>query len=333
MKYRSLGKSGLQVSVLSYGAWVTFGNQADIDLAADLLKTAYDAGVIFFDNAEVYERGQAEVVMGKAIQKLGWRRDSYLVSSKVHGGSIPDPNPNQWGLSRKHIYDACYQAMERLQVDYLDLYFCHRPDARVPMEETVRAMTELIQQGKVRYWGTSEWSAQQLMEAYSTARQYNLIPPTMEQPQYNMFERYRFEVEYGRLYKTIGLGTTIFSPLSFGILAGKYNEIAPSDARMNLPGYEWLKELIESEEGRAKINKVKELSKLADEMGTNLACLALAWCLKNPNVSTAIMGASKVSQLENNIKAVDLLDQLSDDVIERIEAILDNKPEPMEWQA
>ena len=170
MKYRSLGKSGLQVSVLSFGAWVTFGKQVDIDLAANLMKTAYDAGVIFFDNAEIYAHGQAEIVMGKAIQKLGWRRDSYLVSSKVHGGCVSDPNPNQWGLSRKHIYDACYQAMERLQVDYLDLYFCHRPDARVPMEETVRAMTELIQQGKVRYWGTSEWSAQQLMEAYSTGR-------------------------------------------------------------------------------------------------------------------------------------------------------------------
>ena len=333
MKYRSLGKSGLQVSQLSFGAWVTFGNQADFDLAADLMKTAYDAGVIFFDNAEVYAHGQAEIVMGKAIQKLGWRRDSYLVSSKVHGGSIPDPNPNQWGLSRKHIYDACYQAMDRLQVDYLDLYFCHRPDARVPMEETVRAMTELIQQGKVRYWGTSEWSAQQLMEAYSAARQYNLIPPTMEQPHYNMFERYRFEVEYGRLYETIGLGTTIFSPLSSGMLTGKYSDGAPDDARINLPGYEWLKELFEPDEGKERIAKVKELSKLADELGTNVARLALAWCIKNPNVSTAIMGASKVSQLEDNLKAVDVIDQLTDDVMEKIEGILDNKPEPMAFQA
>ena len=221
----------------------------------------------------------------------------------------------------------------RLQVDYLDLYFCHRPDARVPMEETVRAMTELIQQGKVRYWGTSEWSAQQLMEAYSAARQYNLIPPTMEQPHYNMFERYRFEVEYGRLYDSIGLGTTIFSPLASGMLTGKYSDGPPSDARINLPGYEWLKELFESDEGKARIDKVKELSKLADELGTNVACLALAWCIKNPNVSTAIMGASKVSQLENNLKAVDLVDQLSDDLMEKIEGILDNKPEPMAFQA
>lgn len=332
MKYRSLGKSGLQVSVLSFGAWVTFGNQVDIDLAANLMKTAYDAGVIFFDNAEIYAHGKAEIVMGKAIKKLGWRRDSYLVSSKVHGGCVPDPNPNQWGLSRKHIYDACYQAMDRLQVDYLDLYFCHRPDARVPMEETVRAMTELIQQGKIRYWGTSEWSAQQLMEAHSAVRQFNLIPPTMEQPHYNMFERYRFEVEYGRLYETIGLGTTIFSPLASGMLTGKYNEGPPTDARVNLPGYEWLKEIFESDEGKARIEKVKELSKLADELGTNMACLALAWCIKNPNVSTAIMGASKISQLEDNLKAIDVVDQISDDLMERIEKILDNQPEPMEWQ-
>jgi voltage-dependent potassium channel beta subunit len=332
MKYRSLGKSGLQVSVLSFGAWVTFGNQVDIDLAANLMKTAYDAGVIFFDNAEIYAHGQAEIVMGKAIQKLGWRRDSYLVSSKVHGGCVSDPNPNQWGLSRKHIYDACYQAMDRLQVDYLDLYFCHRPDVRVPMEETVRAMTELILQGKIRYWGTSEWSAQQLMEAHSAARQFNLIPPTMEQPHYNMFERYRFEVEYGRLYDTIGLGTTIFSPLASGMLTGKYNEGTPTDARINLPGYEWLKEIFESDEGEARIEKVKELSKLADELGTNMACLALAWCIKNPNVSTTIMGASKMPQLEDNLKAIDVVDQISDDLMERIEKILDNKPEPMEWQ-
>jgi voltage-dependent potassium channel beta subunit len=332
MKYRSLGKSGLQVSQLSFGAWVNFGKQVDVDLATDLLKTAYDAGVIFFDNAEVYARGQAEIVMGEAIKKLGWRRDSYLVSSKVHGGCIPDPNPNQWGLSRKHIYDACYQAMERLKIDYLDLYFCHRPDPRVPMEETVRAMTELIQAGKVRYWGTSEWSAQQLMEAHSVARQYHLIPPTMEQPQYNMFERYRFEIEYGRLYDVIGLGTTIFSPLASGMLTGKYNDGAPSDSRVNLPGYGWLKELFESEDGKARIEKVKKLSKLADELGTNMARLALAWCLKNPNVSTLIMGASKVSQLEDNLQALDVVDQISDDLMEDIEKILDNKPEPMEFQ-
>ena len=332
MKYRSLGKSGAQVSELSFGAWVTFGKQADVDLAAELLKTAYDAGVNFFDNAEIYERGQAEIVMGNAIKKLGWRRDSYLVSSKVHGGVVKNPNPNQWGLSRIHIYDACHQAMERLHVDHLDLFFCHRPDPRVPMEEVVRAMTELIHQGKVRYWGTSEWSAQQLMEAHSVARQYNLIPPTMEQPHYNMFERYRFEIEYGRLYDTIGLGTTIWSPLASGVLTGKYSEGIPEDSRLGLPGYEWLREMFETEEGKAKIEKTKELSNVAEEFGTNMARLALAWCLKNPNVSTVIMGASKVSQIEDNLLALDLVDQLTDDAMDKIEEILDNKPEPMEFQ-
>lgn len=332
MEFRSLGKSGAQVSELSFGAWVTFGKQANVDLAAKLLKTAYEAGVNFFDNAEIYEHGQAEIVMGDALKRLGWRRDSYLVSSKVHGGCVPNPNPNQWGLSRIHIYDACHQAMERLHVDYLDLFFCHRPDPRVPMEETVRAMTELIHQGKVRYWGTSEWSAQQLMEAHSVARQYNLIPPTMEQPQYNMFERYRFEIEYGRLYDTIGIGTTIWSPLASGMLTGKYNDGAPDDSRINLPGYEWLKKIFETDEGIARIEKVKELCMLADEMGTTMARLALAWCLKNPNVSTVIMGASKVSQLEDNLQSLAVVDQLSDDLMEKIEEILDNKPEPMEFQ-
>jgi len=332
MKYRSLGNSGAQVSELSFGAWVTFAKQADVDLAAELLKTAYDAGVNFFDNAEAYERGNAEIVMGNAIKKLGWRRDSYLVSSKVYSGVVSEPNPNQWGLSRIHIYDACHQAMERLHVDHLDLYFCHRPDPRIPMEEVVRSMTELIQQGKVRYWGTSEWSAQQLMEAHSVARQYNLIPPTMEQPQYNMFERYRFEIEYGRLYDKIGLGTTIWSPLASGLLTGKYNDGIPEDSRVNLKGYEWLKKMFESEEGKARIEKVRELSKLADDLGTTMARMAIAWCLKNQNVSTVILGASKVSQLEDNLKALDVVDQLTDDLMEKIEGILDNKPKPMEFQ-
>lgn len=222
--------------------------------------------------------------------------------------------------------------MERLQVEYLDLYFCHRPDVRAPMEETVRAMTELIQQGKVRYWGTSEFSAQQLMEAHGVARQYNLIPPTMEQPQCNMFERNRFEVEYGRLHDSIGLGTTIWSPLASGMLTGKYNEGHPADSRANLSGYEWLKEWFESDDGLAKLEKVRKLTKIAEELETNVARLALAWCLKNPNVSTVIMGASKISQLEDNLQALDVQDQLTDDVMNLIEGILDNKTEPMEWQ-
>ena len=208
MEYRRLGKSGLQVSALSFGSWVTFDTQVDVDLAVEMMKTAYDAGVNFFDNAEIYAFGQSEIVMGRALQKLGWSRDTYAVSSKVRFGAVRDAKPTQVGLSRKHVVEACHQALERMQVEYLDLYFCHRPDPEVPMEEIVRSMTELIQRGLIFYWGTSEWSAQQLMEAHSVARQYNLIPPTMEQPQYNMFERYRFEEEYGRLYDTIGLGTT-----------------------------------------------------------------------------------------------------------------------------
>ncbi|MBK8902120.1 MAG: aldo/keto reductase [Anaerolineaceae bacterium] len=332
MEYRRLGKSGLKVSALSFGSWVTFSTQADVDLAADMMKAAYDAGVNFFDNAEIYAHGKSEEIMGKALKKLGWSRDSYTVSSKVRWGSIKDPKPTQLGLSRKHIIEACHQAMARLQVDYLDLYFCHRPDPELPMEEVVRSMNTLIEQGKVFYWGTSEWSAQQLMEAHSVARQYNLIPPTMEQPQYHMFHRYRFEVEYGRLYDTIGLGTTIWSPLASGLLTGKYNNGIPEDSRMNLPGYEWLRQMLESEEGQKRLQSVKELVPIAEELGTTMPRLAIAWCLKNPNVSTVITGASKVSQVEENMKALDLVPQLTDDVMEKIEAVLDNKPEPLEFQ-
>lgn len=332
MEYRRLGKSGLKVSALSFGSWVTFSAQADVDLAVEMMKKAYDAGVNFFDNAEIYAHGKSEEIMGAALQKLGWRRDSYIVSSKVMWGAVPNPLPTQRGLSRKHIIEACHQAMERLQLDYLDLYFCHRPDPEVPMEEVVRSMNTLIEQGKVFYWGTSEWSAQQLMEAHSVARQYNLIPPTMEQPQYNMFHRYRFEVEYGRLYDTIGLGTTIWSPLSSGLLTGKYNNGIPEDSRMNLPGYEWLRSILESEEGQKRLQSVRELVPIAEELETTMPRLAIAWCLKNPNVSTVITGASKVSQVEENMKALELVPQLTDDVMENIEAVLDNTPEPMDFQ-
>lgn len=332
MEYRRLGKSGLKVSALSFGSWVTFNTQLDIDKAYEIMKVAYDAGVNFFDNAEVYARSQSELIMGQVLKKAGWRRDSYLVSSKVYGGAIDNPSPIQRGLSRKHVYDACHQAMERLQVDYLDLYFCHRPDPEVPMEEVVRTMTELIWQGKVLYWGTSEWSAQQLMEAHSVARQYNLIPPTMEQPQYHMLERERFEVEYKRVYETIGLGTTIWSPLASGVLTGKYNDGIPEDSRVNLPGYEWLKESLMSEQGQKNLQKVRELTAVANDLDTTMARLAIAWCLKNPHVSTVIMGASRVSQLEDNLQALGVVEKLTDDVMTQIEAILDNKPEPMAFQ-
>lgn len=326
MEYRRLGKSGLKVSALSFGAWVTFGQQYGVDEAVEIMAAAYDRGCNFFDNAEVYAKGQAETIMGQALKKAGWRRDSYIVSSKVFGGAIDNPSPIQRGLSRKHVFEACHQAIERLQCDYLDLYFCHRPDQEVPIEETVRAMTELIYRGDVLYWGTSEWSSQELMEAYSVARQYDLIPPTMEQPQYNMFHRYRVENEYERLYHvdTIGLGTTIWSPLASGLLTGKYNDGIPEDSRVNLPGYEWLKEMVESEEGQARLAKVPKLAKIADELGTTMPKLALAWCLKNPNVSTVITGASRVSQVEENFEALEIVPLLTDDVMEQIEAILDN---------
>ncbi len=332
MEYRRLGKSGLKVSALSFGSWVTFSNQIDIDKAADIMKVAYDAGVNFFDNAEIYAHGQSEVIMGHALKKLGWSRDTYIVSSKVRWGAVPNAKPTQAGLNRKHIVEACHQAMARLQVEYLDMYFCHRPDPESPMEEVVRSMTELIQQGKVFYWGTSEWSAQQLMEAHSVARQFNLIPPTMEQPQYNMFHRERFEEEYGRLYDTLGLGTTIWSPLASGMLTGKYNDGVPDDSRVNLPGYEWLRNMFESDEWQQRLQKVRELSQMADEMGTTMARLAIAWCLKNPNVSTIILGASRVSQLEENLAALDVVELLTDDVMAVIEAVLDNKPTPIEFQ-
>lgn len=332
MEYRRLGKSGLKVSVLSFGAWVTFSNQMGVDKALESMAVAYDAGVNFFDNAEIYAHGEAESIMGEALQKAGWRRDSYIVSSKVFWGALPNALPTQRGLSRKHVVEACHQALERLQVDYLDLYFCHRPDPEVPIEEVVWTMTNLIQQGKVLYWGTSEWSAQQIMEAHMVARQANLLPPTMEQPQYNMFHRQRFEVEYGRLYDTVGMGTTIWSPLASGLLTGKYNDGTPDDARINLPGYEWLKEIFESEEGRRRLAKTRELTKLANALGTTMARLAIAWCIKNPHVSTVITGASRPEQVADNMQALEAVDLLTDDVMNQIEKILDNKPEEIPFQ-
>ncbi len=332
MEYRRLGKSGLKVSALSFGSWVSFSNQMGVPAAEECMIAAYNAGVNFFDNAEVYAAGQSELIMGEVLNKMQWPRDSYIVSSKVMFGSVNDPAPTQRGLNRKHVVEACHQAMIRLQVDYLDLYFCHRPDPETPIEETVRAMNDLIQQGKVLYWGTSEWSAQQIMEAYSIARQYGLIPPTMEQPQYHMFHRQRFEVEYGRLYDAIGLGTTIWSPLASGLLTGKYNENTPDDTRLSLPGYDWLREMFASEEWQARLEKVRVLTKIADEMGTNMARLAIAWCLKNPNVSTVITGASRVEQVYDNLQALEVVEMLTDDVMAEIEEVLDSRPEPLEFQ-
>jgi voltage-dependent potassium channel beta subunit len=321
MEYRRLGSSGVQVSVLSLGSWLTFGSQIADEVAEDLMRTSYEAGINFFDNAEVYAHGRSELVMGKILNKFQWDRSTYLVSSKVFWGG---DKPNQTGLSRKRVIEACNAALKRLQVEYLDLYFCHRPDKNTPIEETVFAMNTLIQQGKILYWGMSEWSAQQIMEAYSVARQHNLIPPTMEQPQYNMFHRNRMELEYSRLFHGIGLGTTIWSPLASGVLSGKYSSGITEDSRMARKGLEWLKETVLTEEN---IAKTSQLAPLAEELGATLPQLAIAWCVKNPNVSTVILGASKVAQLQENIAALEIVPKLTDDVRARIEAILHNKPE------
>jgi voltage-dependent potassium channel beta subunit len=323
MEYRRLGKSGLKVSEFSFGSWVTFGKQVDGNDAVSLMAHAYDNGVNFFDNAEGYESGKSEVVMGEALKKLAWTRDSYVVSSKVFWGGS---KPTQRGLSRKHVTDAAHAALKRLQVDYLDLYFCHRPDIDTPIEETVRAMHDLITQGKVLYWGTSEWSAQQLTEAFAVARDLRITPPTMEQPQYNLFERQKVESEYLPLYELMGLGTTIWSPLASGILTGKYNKGTPDDSRMNLPGYEWLKEKWSTETGRAQLEQVEALTRLAGELGLTMTHLALLWCLANRHVSTVILGASRLSQLKDNLQALEHKKVLTPDVLARIDTIVGNKP-------
>lgn len=323
MDYRRLGKSGLKVSEFSFGSWVTFGKQVDGSDAKSLMAQAYDAGVNFFDNAEGYEAGASETLMGEALAALNWSRDSYVVSSKVFWGG---PKPTQRGLSAKHVTDACNAALRRLQVDYLDLYFCHRPDVDTPIEETVRAMHTLILQGKVLYWGTSEWSAQQITEAHLVARRDGLTPPTMEQPQYNLFERQKVEADYAPIYDSYGLGTTIWSPLASGILTGKYNAVIPNDSRMTLPGYEWLRDMLMSDEGQAKLVKTRALAALAESAGLSLAHLSLLWCLANPRVSTVILGASRASQLTDNLAALAHKAKLTPDVIEAIEAIMGNKP-------
>ncbi len=324
MQYRRLGKSGLQVSEFSLGSWVTFAKQVDTGDAKSLMTAAYDAGVNFFDNAEGYEAGASETVMGAALTELGWSRDSYVVSSKVFWGG---QKPNQKGLSRKHVIEACHKALKRLQVDYLDLYFCHRPDVDTPIVETVRAMHDLIAQGKVLYWGTSEWNAQQITEAHQAARDWHLTPPTMEQPQYNLFERHKVEADYLPIYDTYGLGTTIWSPLASGLLTGKYNNGLPADSRAMLPGYEWLRKEFESPDGQAKLAKVKALAAVAKDAGLSIHHLALLWCLANPRVSTVILGASRLDQLTDNLAALSARDRLTPDVVDAIEAVMQNKPE------
>ncbi len=323
MEYRRLGKSGLQVSALSLGSWLTFGKQINNPTAEKLMAHAYDHGVNFFDNAEIYARGQSEVVMGKILKKMKWDRTSYVVSSKAFFGDGRN-KPNQIGLSRKHLVEACHDAMRRLQVDYLDLYFCHRPDKNTPIEEVVWTMNHLIQQGKILYWGTSEWSAQEIMEAHMVAKEYRLIGPTMEQPQYNMFVRDKMEVEFNQIFKTIGMGTTIWSPLSSGVLTDKYlRKKFPKGTRLGMDGLEWLKEKALIEE---RLPKVAALNTLAQKLDISLPRLAIAWTLTNPNVSTVILGASKISQLKENLKSIEDVDLLTPKVMAKIEKILANKP-------
>jgi len=325
MEYRNLGRSGVKISELSFGAWVTFGSQVDVDLALELMTMAFDAGVNFFDNAEVYASGAAEEIMGAALKRAGWNRSEYLLSTKIFWGG---QSPNQKGLSRKHIVEGTDAALLRLGVDYVDLIFCHRADLHTPVEETVRAMNHVIAQGKAFYWGTSEWSAERIMEAYQIARREHLIPPVMEQPQYNMLHRDRFEREYAPLYDRVGLGTTIWSPLASGLLTGKYRGGIPAGTRSTLEGYDWLQSHFDGESGRHDVETVERLRPIADELSCSLAQLAIGWCLANPNVSTAILGASRPEQLKENLGAVDVVDRLTPEVMERIEQILDNRPEP-----
>ena len=325
MEYRRLGKSGLRVSELSYGSWVTFSFQLDKAKAKKTMKHAYDAGINFFDNAEVYAAGESEKIMGAALKELGLQRDTYTVSSKVFfGGQLV----TQRGLNAKHIRDGCDAALKRLKLDYLDLFFCHRPDFHTPVEETVRAMDVLVKQGKILYWGTSEWPADRIREAYLIAYKYGLTPPSMEQPEYNMFNRMKMEKEYLGLFDSEGMGTTIWSPLASGVLTGKYNSGIPKGSRMSLPDYKFLRDKLESKEGSDRLNKVKRLGKVADKLGISLAQLSLAWCLKNKNVSTVILGATNTKQLDENLKSIEYKDLLTDSVMGRIEDILKNMPTP-----
>ena len=285
MNYRRLGKTGLKVSELSYGSWVTFSFQVELNEAANIMELAYENGVNFFDNAEAYASGESEIIMGKALKNLGWSRDSFIISSKVFWGG---EKPTQRGLSHKHVLDACHAALKRLQLDYLDLYFCHRPDPETPIEETVRAMHTLVMQGKICYWGTSEWSAKEIKEAYKISKDLNLTPPSMEQPQYNMFEREKMETEYSELFKNEKMGTTIWSPLASGLLTGKYINGMPVNTRTSLKNYKFIKNSFESEEYKVRHQKVEELYKLAQKLDIPLPNLALGWCLKNEDVSTAV---------------------------------------------
>jgi voltage-dependent potassium channel beta subunit len=319
MEYRLLGRTGVPISVLSLGSWVTFGRQVDENLAIDMIKLAYDHGINFFDNAEVYGRGRSEVIMGEALKRLELPRDGYMVSSKVFFGYAKEPLPTQKGLHRKHIIEACHQALQRLQLDYLDLYFCHRPDPQTPIEEIVWSMNILIQQGKILFWGTSEWSAQQILYAHLICERHHLIPPVMEQPQYNLLVRDRVENEYAFLYQTVQLGTTIWSPLASGLLTAKYVDHPDAEGRLNLPGFEWIRDRYKlKERGEEMQELLRQFKRIAEEQGTTPARLAIAWCLKNPHVSTVILGASRLSQLKENLDALEDYRNLDDETYQTL---------------
>lgn len=314
MEYRRLGKSGLKVSALSFGSWVTFGPQLSGRLAEECMATAYDAGVNFFDNAEAYSAGESERIMGEAISVLGWPRHSYVLSTKLFWG-IHDSVNMRNTLNRKYLFQAIEGSLERLGLDFVDIVYCHRPDPETPIEETVWALSEIIDKRQALYWGTSEWSAQALQEAYDIADRHNLHKPVVEQPQYNLLWRDRVEKEYAPLYERIGLGLTTWSPLSSGLLSGKYLNGVPEGSRVTLPGYEWLRNLVTDPD---RNEKVRALESIAKELDCTLAQLAIAWCAKNPNVSSVITGASRVEQVQENLGALDVLARLTEDVMARI---------------
>jgi voltage-dependent potassium channel beta subunit len=317
MEYRRLGRSGLKVSVLSFGSWVTFKSQLDIDRALECMDAAYDAGVNFFDNAEAYAGGESERIMGEAIRKLGWPRHSYVVSSKFFWGLHDGPNSRNT-LNRKYLTEAIDASLERFGLDHLDLIYCHRADPETPVEETVRAMSDAIDRGKALYWGTSEWTADEIRAAWDVADRHGWHKPIVEQPQYNLLHRRRVEKEYARLYEDIGLGTTIWSPLASGLLTGKYLDGVPEGSRAALEGYDWLKDELTDE---AKNQVVRDLKGVADDLGCSLAQLAIAWCAANPNVSSVITGASRVEQVHENMAALEVLPELDEDVRTRIDEI------------
>ena len=329
MEYRKMGKTGLQLSTLSFGSWVTFHKQINDSIADELMGIAYDAGVNFFDNAEVYAAGESEKMMGRVLSNKKWDRTSIVLSSKAYFGWRGKANkPNQTGLSRKHLTEACHEALKRLQTDYLDLYYCHRPDKTTPIEEVVQTMNTLIQQGKILYWGTSEWSGVEIMEAHRVAAAEHLIGPSVEQPQYNLFERAKMENEYLEIFKNLGMGTTIWSPLAAGLLTGKYNDGIPEGSRFQLEGFEWLRDRWLMQD---RIKKVQLLGAMAKALKVSTASLSIAWCIKNPNVSTAILGATNKAQLVDNLTAIDTAALLTAEMMEQIENIVETKPKLPEW--